>query len=66
MTNLDKCSIAPVINAPADVAHIDSLNNSLHNLQELTVVSYVDPYLEANYGHASLLLETEDGFIVQY
>ena len=52
VTNLDDFGVAPFLNATIDVArvqhpNIDSLNKSLHELKDMTRVSYNDPYLEA-------------------
>ena len=52
VTNLDDSGIPPCLNATIDVAgvqhpNINSLNTSLHTLQQWTRISYNDPYLEA-------------------
>ena len=52
MTKLDDSRIPPCLHATIDVTgvqhpKITSLNMNLHTLQQLTRISYYDPYLEA-------------------
>ena len=52
VTNLDDNGIVPTLNSNIDFAglqhpHLHTLNTHLHELKQLTRVSYSDPYLEA-------------------